>query len=94
MKSAIVSACILAFFSASLAGAAPPSGGQSVQGSPPAQGGSQPQGGLQPQAAKLLEPPVQGGGPPLKLEDYRQITKKKKQYQGVSHSSHKPQDDH
>ncbi|KAE8141644.1 hypothetical protein BDV38DRAFT_278997 [Aspergillus pseudotamarii] len=76
MKSAIVSACILAFLSANLAGAAPPSGGQSVQGSPSAQGG------LQPQAVKPLEPPVEGVGPPQKLEDYQQFTKKKKQYPG------------
>ncbi|KAE8369265.1 hypothetical protein BDV27DRAFT_153145 [Aspergillus caelatus] len=100
MKSGIVFACILAFFSANLAGAAPPSGGQSVQGEQsvqgnlPAQGGSQFQGGSQPQEAKPLEPPVQGVGPPQKLEDYQQLTKKKKQYPGVSHSSHKPKDDH
>ncbi|UDD65936.1 hypothetical protein AFCA_013098 [Aspergillus flavus] len=88
MKSAIVSAFILAFLSANLAVAAPQSGGQSVQGSPQVQGGlrpqagSQPQGGQQPQAGKPVEPAVQAMGPPQKIEQYQQLTKKKMQHPG------------
>ncbi|KAF7626297.1 hypothetical protein OAory_01039420 [Aspergillus oryzae] len=88
MKSAIVSAFILAFLSANLAGAAPQSGGQPVQGSPQVQGGlqpqagSQPQGGQQLQAGKPVEPAVQAMGPPQKIEQYQQLTKKKMQHPG------------
>ncbi|RAQ62235.1 hypothetical protein COH20_003059 [Aspergillus flavus] len=88
MKSAIVSAFILAFLSANLAGAAPQSGGQPVQGSPQVQGGlqpqagSQPQGGQQLQAGKPVEPAVQAMGPPQKIEQYQQVTKKKMQHPG------------
>lgn len=95
MKSAIVSAFILAFLSANLAVAAPQSGGQSVQGSPQVQGGlrpqagSQPQGGQQPQAGKPVEPAVQAMGPPQKIEQYQQLTKKKMQHPGVSQPSYK-----
>ncbi|KAK6811604.1 hypothetical protein RU639_012494 [Aspergillus parasiticus] len=101
MKSTIVSAFILAFLSTNLAGAAPQSGGQPVQGSPQVQGGlqpqggiqpqagSQPQGGQQPQAGKPVEPAVQAIGPPQKIEQYQQLTKKKMQHPGVSQTSHK-----
>ncbi|KAE8341437.1 hypothetical protein BDV24DRAFT_151338 [Aspergillus arachidicola] len=89
MKSAIVSAFILAFLSANLAGAAPQSGGQPVQGSPQVQGGLQPHGGQQPQAGKPVEPAVQAMGPPQKIEQYQQLTKKKMQHPGVSQPSHK-----
>ncbi|KAE8313964.1 hypothetical protein BDV41DRAFT_576383 [Aspergillus transmontanensis] len=82
MKSTIVSAFILAFLSANLAGAAPQSGGQPVQGSPQVQGGLQPQGGIQPQAGKPVEPAVQAIGPPQKIEQYQQLTKKKMQHPG------------